>query len=567
MNEDTGAQPYLMLRDPDGQMTRISLDDLPVTIGRRSTNKIQVLDPTVSRDHARIDRDGNDYFVEDLGSTHGTFVNQERISRHDLAANDRIRLGGAMGHVLTFRSGDEFTMLIGTTGKQNVTEPMSTAGGSNVAQQQSARSLAALLEISKALNSSLRITDVLEKVMDAVIALTGGERCLMLLGENADELETAAHRNLTTGSDEVKYSQSVVRNVFDSNASTILTDVAEDERFSAQQSIVGLNLRTVMCVPLRLSHFSGDAEPRLGEYQTASGGDTGTSRILGVLYVDRRSPTRHFGDQDLAVLESFASHAAIAIDNARLYEEALEKRRLEEDVRVANRIQRSLLLSDFPEASWYDVHAVNIPSRGVGGDYYEFFEIEDGGLGFAVGDVSGKGVPAAMLMATLQASFLAAIRGDTNLADACAHVNDFIVERTTPERYATFFVGKLQSDGTLHYVNAGHNPPMLINNGNKAEALFGGGLPLGLFPAREYEIQETHVLPGGVIVAYSDGVSEANDPQENEYGMERFERAVQAHCDESAERISKAVFDDVELFADGTPPFDDLTLLIVKRTQ
>ena len=117
MNEDTGAQPYLMLRDPEGQMTRVSLDDLPITIGRRSTNEMQILDPTVSRDHARINRDGSTYFVEDLGSTHGTFVNQERIDRHTLAANDRIRLGGAMGHVLTFRTGGEFTMLIGTTGK------------------------------------------------------------------------------------------------------------------------------------------------------------------------------------------------------------------------------------------------------------------------------------------------------------------------------------------------------------------------------------------------------------------------------------------------------------------
>ncbi len=567
MNDDTGAQPYLMLRDPDGQMTRVSLDDLPITIGRRSTNEIQVLDPTVSRDHARINRDGSDYFVEDLGSTHGTFVNQERITRHDLSANDRIRLGGAMGHVLTFRSGGEFTMLIGTTGKQNATEPLATATGGTVARQESARSLTALLEISKALNSSLRITDVLEKVMDAVIALTDGERCLMLLGKNADELETAAHRNLTASSDEVKYSQSVVRNVFENDESTILTDVAEDERFSAQQSIVGLNLRTVMCVPLRLSHFSDDAEPRLDDYQTGTSGDSGTSRILGVLYVDRRSPTRHFGDQDLAVLESFASHAAIAIDNARLYEEALEKRRLEEDVRVANRIQRSLLLSDFPESDWYDVHAVNIPSRGVGGDYFEFFEIEDDGLGFAVGDVSGKGIPAAMLMATLQAAFLAAIRGNTDLADACAHVNDFIVERTTPERYATFFVGKLETDGTLHFVNAGHNPAMLIDGNNKAEELFGGGMPLGLFPAREYELQTTHVPPGGVIVTFSDGVSEANNPREDEYGMERFERAVRACHDTSAERISKAVFDDVDVFAEGTPPFDDLTLMIIKRTE
>ncbi|NKB89045.1 MAG: SpoIIE family protein phosphatase [Acidobacteria bacterium] len=565
MNDDSGAQPYLMLRDPDGQMTRVSLDDLPLTIGRRSTNAIQVLDPTVSRDHARIDRDGEQYFVHDLGSTHGTFVNQERIDRHDLSANDRIRLGGAMGHVITFRSGGEFTMLIGTTGKQNPTAPVTeTTPAGGVARQESAQSLTALLEISKALNSSLRITDVLEKVMDAVIALTDGERCLMLLGESADELEVAAHRNLEGGTDEVVYSQSVVRNVFDSEESTILTDVAEDDRFSAQQSIVGLHLKTVMCVPLRLSHFSEDAEPRLGEYQTGSA-ENSTSRILGVLYLDRKSATRHFGDQDLSVLESFASHAAIAIDNARLYEEALEKRRMEEDLRVANRIQRSLLLSDFPESDWYDVHAINIPSRGVGGDYYEFFDVPGGGLGFAVGDVSGKGIPAAMLMATLQAAFLAAIRLDSNIADVCAHINNFIVERTSPERYATFFVGQLHTDGKLDYVNAGHNPALLVHPDGETHELFGGGMPIGLFPDREYEIQTVQVPAGSVIATYSDGVTEANNPKEEEYEMERFGKALRAHSKEGAHGIIKEVFDDVEKFAEGVPPFDDLTLMIVKR--
>jgi serine phosphatase RsbU (regulator of sigma subunit) len=567
MTEDAGAQPYLMLRDPDGQMTRVSLDELPITVGRRSTNAVQVLDPTVSRDHARLDRDGDTYFVQDLGSTHGTFVNQERIDKHTLSANDRIRLGGAMGHVLTFRSGGEFTMLIGTTGKQSPTEPLTTTPAGEATRKANMQSLTALLEISKALNSSLRITEVLEKVMDAVIALTDGERCLMLLGKSADALEVAAHRNLEGGAAEVKYSQSVVRNVFDSEESTILTDVAEDDRFSAQQSIVGLHLRTVMCVPLRLSHFSDEAERGLGEYQTGASSSDGASRILGVLYVDRTSPTRHFGDQDLSVLESFASHAAIAIDNARLYEEALEKRRLEEDLRVANRIQRSLLLSDFPESDWFDVHAINIPSRGVGGDYYEFFDIENDGLGFAVGDVSGKGIPAAMLMATLQAAFLAAIRVDASLADVCAHVNNFIVERTSPERYATFFAGQLAKDGTLTYVNAGHNPALLILENGETTELFGGGMPLGLFPAREYEIQTVQVPDGAVIVTYSDGVTEANDPKENEYGMERFGETIRTHKAHGAEQISKAVFDDVELFADGTPPFDDLTLMIVKRTR
>lgn len=551
MNEDSHGQSYLMMRDPDGNMTRVPLDKPPLTIGRRSSNDVQVLDPTISRDHCRIVKDGDEFVLEDLGSTHGTFVNHERIQdRHVLHANDRIRLGGAMSHTLTFRSGGEFTMLVGTTARMSMTDSASGATG----RQGSTDSLRALLEISKALNSSLRLNDVLEKVMDAVIALTDGERCMMLLGSSADELEVASKRNLTGDSQDMEsqYSQSVVRAVFDAGEPQILTDVAADERFSAQQSIVGMHLRTVMCVPLRLSHFA-----------TSADGSDANVRILGVLYVDRRSPTRHFSDQDLSVLESFAGHAAIAIDNARLYEEALEKRRMEEDLRVARRIQRSLLLSEFPERPFADVHAFNLPFRGVGGDYYEFVVTDDGSLCFAVGDVSGKGFPAAMLMATLQAAFLAAIQGSSDLAAICAHINQFLVERTSPERYATFFVGLLAPDGELRYVNAGHNPALLFE-GSGCERLVGGGLPLGLFPAREYELQTRRLQAGNIICCYSDGVTEAANPEEEEFGEERLVGAVQGACDEAVRSISKAVLDGVETFSAGVGQADDLTLMLLR---
>lgn len=559
MPADSSSQPYLMFRDPDGDMTRVALENLPLTLGRRSTNEVQVLDPTVSRDHARILNDDTEFVIEDLGSTHGTFVNQKRIERHVLGPNDRIRLGGATNHLLTFRTGGEFTMMIGTTGKATTME-----GGSAAREQEhSTRNLEALLEISKALNSSLRLNDVLEKVMDAVLALTEGERCMMLLGSEADALEVAAKRNLTSDALSNQYSQSVVRAVFGNGQAQILTDVTEDEHFSAQQSIVGLQLRTVMCVPLRLSHFSRVKDSDLGELVSDDGSDS-TSRILGVLYVDRRSPTRNFGDQDLSMIESFASHAAIAIDNARLYEEALEKRRMEDELRVANRIQRSLLLSDFPESDWYEVHALNVPSRGVGGDYYEFFKTQWGTLGFAVGDVSGKGIPAAMLMATLQAAFLAATQTSEDLAFVCSHVNNFLVERTSPERYATFFVGLLRPDGQMQFVNAGHNPALLVRGDAEPQRLMGGGMPLGLFPDREYEVQTMELVEDDVVVVFSDGITETNNPAEEEYGEEALASVVVAERRDSAAAMGKAVFDAVSAFSTGAPQHDDLTLMIIK---
>ena len=561
MPEDLSGPPYLIFRNPSGDMTRMALEKLPITLGRRSTNEVQVLDPTVSRDHAHILRDNTEFIVEDLGSTHGTFVNEKRIDRHALGPNDRIRLGGATNHLLTFRSGSAFTMMAGTIGKTT------TRHGRNVIkeQQDSTRNLEALLEISKALNSSLRLNDVLEKVMDAVIDLTEGERCMMLLGNDVDTLEVAAQRNLTSNALPTQYSQSVVSAVFGNGQAQILTDVAEDEHFSAQQSIVGLQLRTVMCVPLRLSHFSRIGDSNLGDPQNSEGVDS-SARILGVLYVDRRSPTRNFGGQDLSMIESFASHAAIAIDNARLYEEALEKRRMEDELRVANRIQRSLLLSDFPKSDWYDVYALNIPSRGVGGDYYEFFETQWGELGFAVGDVSGKGIPAAMLMAALQAAFLAATQTSEDLAFVCGHVNNFLVERTSPERYATFFVGLLRPDGQMQFVNAGHNPALLVHGDAEPKRLMGGGMPLGLFADRKYEVQAVQLEVDDVVVVFSDGVTEANNPDEKEYGEEALASVVMAECNQDANGIGKAVFDAISVFSTDAPQHDDLTLMIIKHT-
>ena len=398
-----------------------------------------------------------------------------------LAPNDKIRLGDAMSHIMTFRSDDEFTMMVGTTGKVTaagvVTSTPHTRGSSV--------NVAALLEISKALNSSLHLKDVLEKVIDAVMALTKAERGLLLLGRSADALNIEVRRGEEGTGNESQFSRSVVGAVFETGEAQILTDIAGDERFNAQQSIVGLQLRTVMCVPLRLSHFGQDIEDDdLEPYQTDAsnpGAGANKTRILGVVYVDRRSPTNHFNDEDLQVFESMTGHAAIAIDNARLYEEALEKRRLDEDLQVASRIQQSLLLSDFPDLPWADVHAMNLAARVVGGDYYEFFDAPSGALGFAVGDVSGKGFPAAMLMSTLQAAFLATASTSEDLAAICAQLNQFVVKRTSPERYATFFVGLLSEDGHVRYVNCGHNPAIHLSSAEPA-TLMGGGLPIGLFP-------------------------------------------------------------------------------------
>ena len=565
--------PHLVVQSDDGQDSFLGLADGAVTVGRRTSNELQILDPTVSREHARISLAGDGAFIEDLGSTHGTFVNDIRVNgRQDLNHNDRVRLGRANNNTMIYRTHREFSDLMETAEE---IEPTA----------ENLRNLWALLEISKALNSSLRLDDVLEKVIEAVLALTRAERGMLLLGEAADEMEIQVQRNFdASASEDARYSSTVVADVVTSGEPRILTDAAQDERFSGQESIVGLSLRTVMCVPLRLGRKriapirSGDDDDTAAIAQAAAvataasteamvdmpGDDSPDLNLIGVIYVDRRSPTRFFTAQDLALFESFASHAALAIENARLFEEALEKRRMESDLEVAREIQQSLLPHEFPELEWASIYGRNQPAKQVGGDYYDVMLSETGDLGFAVGDVSGKGVPASLVMSTLQSSFLAESRAQDDLAKACEHVNEFLVQRTTPERYATFFAARLLTDGTFQFVNAGHNPPMLLRNGEIIR-LMGGGLPLGLFRGRTYELQSMMLEPGDLLLCFTDGVTEANDPAENEFGEDRLLEVVRANVDADVRALTESVFDAIADFSRGLHnPHDDITLVTVR---
>ncbi len=257
------------------------------------------------------------------------------------------------------------------------------------------------------------------------------------------------------------------------------------------------------------------------------------------------------------------SAAGVIYSHTRLQREVEQRERLQEDLRLARGIQQSLLSNEFPRISWVDCWAFNIPSRDVGGDYYELFDDEEtGDLEFAIGDVSGKGVPAALLMSTLQSSFLGVSSGDQNLARVCGRVNRFLVERTSPERYATFFVGRLTEDGHLEYVNAGHNPPYVLRPGEQ-HRLMGGGMPLGLFAEAGYELQKIRLSPGDLVLCYTDGVTEAMSPDDEEFGEERLLEVATAHIGKPAADVIDAVRAAVEAHTRGAPQHDDLTLLVL----
>lgn len=253
--------------------------------------------------------------------------------------------------------------------------------------------------------------------------------------------------------------------------------------------------------------------------------------------------------------------AGVVYAHRRLEREIEQRQRLEEDLRLARNIQRSLLSEEFPRLHWVDSCAFNVPSRDVGGDYYEIFDDEDtGDLEFAIGDVSGKGVPAALLASTLQSAFLGISSSGDDLAKVCERLNKFLNARTSPERYATFFVGRLTEDAYLAYVNAGHNPPYLLR-GDERQRLTGGGMPLGLFPNATYELQKIRLQPGDKLLCFTDGVTEAMNPQDEEFGDDRLLASVGACTDKPAAEIIDVIRGAIHQHTGGAPQHDDLTLM------
>jgi serine phosphatase RsbU (regulator of sigma subunit) len=282
---------------------------------------------------------------------------------------------------------------------------------------------------------------------------------------------------------------------------------------------------------------------------------------------------RQFSQEDLELLVLLAAVAALRIRNVALAEEAAERRRMKEELDLARQIQVALLPARLPDVKGYQLHAVNLPSRGVSGDYYVVTERNAGGVAEAarecvvmVADVAGKGMTAALIAACLEALSAGPIEDGLPPAAICARIARLLYARTSPESFATAFLGVLDPlSGRLRYANAGHNPGLLVRAAGAVERLEATGTPLGVLPSSRYPAAEAVVAPGDCLVLYTDGIVEATNPAVEEYGLERFIEAVLRHRGTGLEELVRALDADLEAFAQGVPFADDRTLVLVRR--
>ena len=356
-------------------------------IGRRETNDLRLAGSEVSRDHAEIDAQDNQFLIRDKNSRYGTYVNGEQVTERPLVHGDRIRLGRSGGAEMVFLLADSAPA---------VDKATTTAIGD-------LRQIAALLEGLRALGSGRVLDDVLALVLDSAIEVSGAERgFIMLAATPTDELEfkmaRSRGRNSIPGGS-FATSRKIPEEVFRTGEPRIVADLLDGDLANVHMGTVALGIRNVLCVPLRLVRYLDRAEA------------VGEERRIGVLYLDSREKGSLLSNSTRAALETLATEAAVAIENARLYRETMEKARMEQEMRIAAEIQQALLPKAGRSGAYFRAAAASLPCRSIGGDFYDYVDLSDGSFGFALGDVAGKGPPAALLSAMMQGMFAAQAAG------------------------------------------------------------------------------------------------------------------------------------------------------------
>lgn len=544
----------LKVVDQFGAKRTVQLDKQVFTFGRRPENDLQLLSSRVSRDHGAIVYDNGTYYLVDKGSSGGVFLNGQRITRSELHHQDQIGVGGDKECELEFRE-ETVPAILEPSQDLNLSQLNASAGAS---ANEELRRLARYVEVHQAFKFSLTPDDVLVLIVDAAIEIASAERGCLMLKNSEGQLEFRvardSKRKLLSGTD-FQMSRTVVQDAFNEKRSVVVTDYLEDSQ-PIRQSALELNLRNIVCVPLY--HFHMD--------EKTMGGKTGMieHETIGVLYLDSRKSRGAFAKTSLTLLESLAFEACKSLESVRLMNEEQEKKRLEREFATAREVQVELLPSTFVQPAHFEVAAHSTPCRFVGGDFYDLLPLEDGRAAIILGDVSGKGISAALLASMAQGVIHAQFDSGLSLPEAITSLNRVLIQKTDANRFITLFCALIDTDGTFSYVNAGHNPPILARANGGIELLATGSMLLGAFDFAQYQAQETKLEPGDVLVIFSDGVTEAVNTSNQMFGDQRLERLVTKNEGLSAKEIKDRIEQEVLAFTRGLPQGDDITLIALK---
>ncbi len=582
--------PRLIVRStPSHGDSIVELTRLRTTIGRSARNDLCVEDPFASRLHAEIRRRGDAFWISDLGSANGTLINGARLtSQVQLSDRDIIRIGEteieyteradtapAKGRTSILFSDSSFaptpeaTIVAGSRNSAaNLLSSVEIANRTQLGKTQIAPipttlqdklvvpqddTLGIISRVSLTLLSPLSLDDTLLQVLDCVFEVLAADRGYVMLLEKPEDKPNAkpvlvckamkARRQSPTASQDIQISHLITEQVLKEGTSVLTSDAQQDPRFQERESIVLGGVRSVMAVPLAVEN-----------------------RISGMIYVDSPYHTNRFTERDLQMLTLIAAVAAIRIENVSLLEVQQEQKRLANELAVASEIQLRLHPASPPAIPGYDLIGVSFPCYEVGGDYFDFIEKRDGRCVIALGDVSGKGTGAALLMSSIHAAVRAQATTRLSASEVVGEINQYIYDNTPANRYVTLFYSELDPrTNQMIYINAGHNSPLLVRANSEVTTLDIGGFPAGIAQFVDYREGWVELEPGDVLVIYSDGVTESLNEEEEEFGEGRLIEIVQKNRGRTAAGLRDRIDEALAKFVGKAKSVDDLTLVIVKR--
>jgi sigma-B regulation protein RsbU (phosphoserine phosphatase) len=531
-------QAALDVKAPGAAVFRVPLDPLPFCIGRSPENHLVLRDNRASRSHASIRRDGAQLIVEDAGSRNGIEVNGVKEQSHVLRHGDVIRFGVDDSYELTF-----------------INE--APAAAPTQAQHGGLRKLRSMLEVARSLQGALSLDQVLTSVVDAALEITNCDRGFLLLASK-DGLETRIARE--AGGRPLSEDLGIPPKVLDKalrSRSDLLTMRFESSLDGVDPSMLKLSVKSVVCVPL-IKVRAGDLS------ETALVGTIADT--VGLLYMDSRRHHAELTANSRDLVQSLAIEASFVLENSRLLEEERQKQKMDQEMRIAQAIQQDLLpaTGQYPRTGWLHAAGLSIPSRKVGGDYFDILPAGNSRYDIVMADVSGKGVSSALLASLLQGAFIMSTAEQLPPSVVLNRLNRFLLSRTSGEKYATIFLASVFRDAPMQWANAGHCAPLLVRANGHVFELSATGMPVGMLDTATWRDAALQLEPGDLLVLYTDGVSEAMNARREQYGVERLVAVLQSHPELPVADLIDAVKADVAVFTGGAAQRDDLTLLILR---
>jgi sigma-B regulation protein RsbU (phosphoserine phosphatase) len=527
------------------RFTSWPLDGTTITIGRSSKSAIQIADGTVSKDHAEIHWIDGRPFIRDLGSRNGTRVNGAAVeSGTPLMAGDRVEIG----HVpLRFTEGEPAAKTIFSESSHlssSLKIPVNQILKSIGAPGRETTGLVTLLaEAGQMLVMPRSLKETCDEVLKIVEKAVPATRLILLIqpAPGSEPVQVSARYRGGNALEPLVLSRTILNKVLEDCTAVLTTDAAEDPRFVGNQSIVLNAVHSAVAVPL----FDNE-------------------RVLGILYIDSHDLRTTYNQEHLEILTLLGNMAAVKITNVRLLEAEASRARMAQELATATGIQRGLLPGP-PQIEGYDLEVFLETCHEVGGDLYDFHETPEGCLYFLIGDVSGKGMGAAMLMSSVMASSRVLYETCQEPLDILNRLNAIVHRSTDSGHFVTAFLGRLKPEtGELHYVNAGHNAPYILHDGKITE-LEATGIPVGMLPKFPYELGKTTLPPGATLVLYTDGIPEACCRGEF-FEDERFQEILKGPAGSGTPKeLCAEIIGKVNAFMAGEHREDDVTLVLIKR--